>query len=60
MKLSKKRTCDRCKALMMYRPHFEYCSLGFKFDKNFKPLYPCYKPLTNTEHEEAKELIKNY
>lgn len=48
MKLSQKRTCDRCRALYIGQ-YDSKCLLGYKI-KNFSPETPCPKPCTNNDY----------
>jgi hypothetical protein len=57
VKLSKKRTCEGCKALDM-RQYVSECILGYKIDDNFKPTEPCLKPKTYSEFIECNKLIE--
>lgn len=50
LRMSQKRTCDRCVKLDMTEQYFVTCELGYEIDqKALKPLEPCPKPLTITD-----------
>lgn len=55
MKISKKRTCNGCKALSIQQ-YYSTCLLRYKF-KSFIPQSPCPKPCTNNDYIFA---YKNY
>jgi hypothetical protein len=61
MKLSQKRTCNSCKAESYdSRPYIARCELGFSVtEKNYEgiPLEKCYKPLTNSQYVDAREIV---
>lgn len=48
-----KKTCERCKAMMLKNPD-GICTLGYPHEE-YKPLVECPKPLTNTQLVEAVE-----
>ena len=61
MKISPKRTCNRCKALTCVF-HKYFCELGYKTQATNlgsflvwerSPTEPCPKPMTNDEHFNA-------
>ena len=54
--LSQKRTCEGCKALEQYQGGTNKCTLGYSFDKNWKPIEPCPKPKTIMELFESRKL----
>ena len=59
MRLSQKRTCDKCRAFYVYTgdAHPE-CSLGYEIiTEGYIPAEPCPKPITNKEYIEA---LDNY
>ena len=57
IKLSQKRTCEGCRALLQIQ-YIDRCELGYKFDDNFKPLQSCPKPKTNSEFIQCREIFK--
>lgn len=64
MKLSQKKVCKGCKSINEFNGR---CELNFKIERlpaihnypvdEYKPIEPCYKPKTNDEWFEAREII---
>ena len=50
LRMSQKRTCDRCVELDMTDQYHVACGLGYEIDqKALKPAEPCPKPLTKKD-----------
>ncbi|KJS85009.1 MAG: hypothetical protein JM58_09595 [Peptococcaceae bacterium BICA1-8] len=54
IKLSQKRTCERCKALYISQYDVK-CQLGYFLDIKINPTEPCPKPMTYIELIECKK-----
>ena len=52
MKLSKKKTCERCRAVDDGQ-YMSTCDLGFKVAAYYTPAEACLKPLTEKEYCDA-------
>lgn len=68
MKLSQKRSCNSCKALMSKGYTGSDCCLGYKIEDAkvvfgttvaYKPTEPCPKPLNNNDLCDATKHYKN-
>ena len=60
MKLSQKKTCNKCKAFYVHTGHPNpECSLGYKIiTEGYIPAEPCPKPITNREYIVAIDYYK--
>lgn len=60
IKLSQKRTCEGCKALIqpVWSRYIFICSLGYSFDEKYKPLEVCPKPKTIADLIECNKYYK--
>jgi len=57
IKLSQKRTCNNCKALLQEQ-YLSRCELGYNFNKDYRPVEICPKPKTILELIECWKLYK--
>lgn len=51
-----KKTCERCKALILDNSKGGICTLGYKHEE-YKPLEECPKPLNHTQLADAEKAI---